>query len=133
MLKITKPLLTEGIDAYSNVGADKKDAFHRAGKKFLRELAAEIGLNKGEFDIRSNMGGIAVSGEITLHGESIYVQLSESCMHRGTSIMYRTCNGRKDYSGGTNRWMKISDLQDSDILDRFLLECRKMTKEMEDA
>lgn len=133
MLKITKPLLVENIDGYTNEGQSRKDAFHSAGKKFLRMLAEIIGLTKGEFDIRSNVGGIAGSGEVTLHGESIYVQLSESFMHRGVSILYRTCDGRKDYSGGFNRWMKMSDLQDENALDRFLLECRRMTMEMENA
>lgn len=126
MLKITKPLLASDIDGYTNEGQTKKDAFHLAGKKFLSELAAEIGLAKGEFDIRSNVAGVAVSGEVTLHGESIYIQISESCLHRGVSIMYRTCKGRKDYCGGTNHFTGMSDLKSQLGMDAFISECRRM-------
>lgn len=128
MPKITTALLASDIDGYTDAGQAKKDAFHRAGKKFLRELATDIDLAKGEFDIRSNMGGIAVSGEITLHGESIYVQMSEYCMHRGSSIMYRTCEGHKDYCGGQNHFVKMSDLTNLSQMNAFIDECRRMTE-----
>ena len=58
------------------------------------------------------MGGIAVSGEVTLHGEHIYIQLSQGSFYK--MFMYRHCNGRKDYSGGVNRWKDFSDLNDLD-------------------
>lgn len=124
MPKITKPLLADNINGYTDEGQSRKDALHRAGKKFLRELASEIGLAKGEFDIRSNTGGIAVSGEITLHGESVYIQIGESCMHRGSTIMYRTCEGRKDYCGGQNHFARMSDLANPSRMDAFIDECR---------
>ena len=129
MLKIPAALLAEGINGYSDAAQAKKDAFHRAGKKFFRDLASAIGLQKGSFDVRSNLGGIAVSGEVTLHGESIYVQLSESCMHRGCSILYRTCRGRKDFTGGQNRWLRASDMHNTENVERFVRECQQMTEE----
>lgn len=89
-----------------------KAKFHRLGKKVLKEVAAKMGLTPGSFDIRSNMGGIAVSGEVTLHGEHIYIQLSQGSFYK--MFMYRHCNGRKDYSGGVNRWKDFSDLNDLD-------------------
>ena len=125
-MKIDKALLVKGIDGYSDAGQTKKDAYHRAGKKFLRELAKEIGLEKGAFDIRSNVAGIACSGEVDLHGESIYVQLSESCMHPGLSILYRTCKGREDCCGGRNRFVSVNDLTNNDRLESFIIECRRM-------
>ncbi len=86
-----------------------KIEFHKLGKKVCKEIAKELGLNKGEFDVRSNLGGQAVSGEITLHGEFLYLQFSGG-MLSGDVFMYRSCNGRKDYSGGPNRWMNYSKL-----------------------
>lgn len=125
MPQITPALLASDINGYTDAGQAKKDAFHRAAKKFLIKLAPQI-LTLGE--ISSNKGGIAVSGEITLHGESIYIQISESCMHRGPSIMYRTCKGFDDYCGGQNHFVKMSDLTDPSQMDAFIEECRRMTK-----
>ena len=89
-----------------------KETFHREGKKVLRALAKSMGLEAGSYDIRSNKAGIAVSGEVTLHGENIYVQLSQPCYGSGNEILYRTCNGRKDYSGNTNNFAAVSELED---------------------
>ena len=69
---------------------------------------------KGTFDVRSNMGGIIVSGEITLHGDKIYVQLFQSCFGPDHGFLYRKCNGRKDYVGLTNRYMKWEELLNFD-------------------
>lgn len=116
----------QGVDAYSDAGAARKDTLHKAGRSWLRYVAASLGLEPGTYDIRSNMGGIAVSGEVTLHGEGIYVQLSESCLHPGISVMYRTCNGRKDYTGGSNNFQRFRDLVTSENMERFLSQCRRM-------
>lgn len=90
----------------------EKRAFHAAGRATLRALAKAMGLNKGEYDIRSNMGGIAVSGEITLHTESVYVQIGQ--FFSGREVMYRTCQGRKDYTGGENRYARVWELENPD-------------------
>ena len=74
-----------------------KKAFHREGKKVLRKLAALMGLKKGQFDVRSNMAGIACSGEVILHTERLYVQIDQTIMGPQSVILMRTCNGRKDY------------------------------------
>ena len=46
-----------------------KQRFHTAARARLRRLATTLGFPSGSFDLRSNPGGIAVSGEITLHHE----------------------------------------------------------------
>ena len=76
----------------------------------LKAVAAELGLQSGTYDIRSNLSGTAVAGEITLHGEHIYIQFCESMPE--LEVLYRSCKGRKDYSGGCNNWMKYNDLLD---------------------
>lgn len=64
------------INAYSIEGAELKKQFHVKGKEFLNKLAAVIGLQKGEFEVRNNAGGMAVSGEVTLHSDDIYSEIS---------------------------------------------------------
>ena len=85
-----------------------KDAFHALARKQFKALAAELGLQKGEYDLRTNKAGPAVLGETTLHTDKIYVQVGGSAT---CYLMYRTCNGRKDYCGGQNRYMQIEDLR----------------------
>jgi len=88
-----------------------KASFHSEGRAVLRKLAKQLGLTAGTYDIRSNRGGIAVSGEVTLHGEGLYVQFAQSCCGND-GFMWRTCEGRKDYTGGRNHWMKWGELAD---------------------
>jgi hypothetical protein len=129
MLKVTKGLLVEGVNAYTDEGHLKKEAFHKEGKKFLKNLAAEMGLEKGEFDVRSNMGGIAVSGEVTLHTDKLYVQLYESCVgERGIQALYRTCKGRKDYAGGQNHTISMQRLTENQGMGQFYAACHTMAK-----
>lgn len=86
-----------------------KEEFRKLGKRILTELADRMGLKKGEFEIRWNAGGIACSGDHTLHTDKVYVALHDNI---DTGWFYwRTCNGRKDYSGGRNRivyWTKFT-------------------------
>lgn len=98
---------------------ENKKQLHRAGMKALRNLASTLGLSKEEFDVRSNKGGIAVSGEITLHTDKVYIQIFESLNGKGISVMFRSCNGRKDYSGGTNNYVSVEKLESPDFLTRL--------------
>lgn len=115
-----------GVDEYSNAGAAKKETLHTSGRSFLRGLAKELCIEDGAFDVRSNKGGIAVSGEVILHSDKIYVQLSESCIGSGgISVMYRNCAGRKDYCGGTNNFVDVSSLQEG-AYPGFLAKCKML-------
>jgi hypothetical protein len=102
-----------------------KNEFHRQGKRVVRVIAKKLGLWPGTFDIRSNMAGIACSGEITLHAEKIYIQLGQSCFGPAMGFLYRRCNGRSDYCGCINRYMKWEELFDIDKA------VEKFQKEME--
>jgi hypothetical protein len=106
----------------------RKKAFHRAARTFLTRLAAAIGLAKGDFEIRVNVAGRACSGEVILHADSVYVQVAEG-FGETLSVLYRTCKGRKDCTGGTNRWATIKDLAaNGDVRDRFLREMQDMVR-----
>ena len=100
----------DGDPNHENPHSYSKLKYHALGKRVLKAIAAELGLQSGTYDIRSNLGGTAVAGEVTLHGEHIYIQFCEPM--NGLEVLYRSCNGRKDYSGGGNYWMKYDDLLD---------------------
>jgi hypothetical protein len=89
-----------------------KGSWHHEARTRMRRLAKELGLERGTYDIRSNMAGIAVSGEVTLHGEDIYVQVSQSSGGPRMGILFRPCDGRKDYTGGINHFSSIHMLED---------------------
>ena len=96
-----------------------KESFHRKTAAALKQVAIAMGLQKGEFDIRSNKGGIGVSGEITLHTDRIYVQVAQSSS-KGLDVLMRQCDGRKDYSGKQNRYAAITAFDDIALLADWL-------------
>ena len=105
----------------------RKEAFHKTGKRLLRRVADELGLIKGQYDLRSNLAGIAVSGEITLHTDTLYLQLSQGALMQGAAqILYRSCAGRRDYVGHANHFIALSELQDQDNADRFIACLKKL-------
>ena len=103
-----------GFDWSRNVAYNnrEKEGFHSTGRARLRKLAGELGFAKGSYDLRSNKGGIAVSGEVTLHHDRVYVQISQSVMGSDKGILIRTCQGRKDYTGGPNNFAPLTLLDD---------------------
>lgn len=107
----------------------QKKAFHNACKTLLRRLAIRLdqtggpstSSGYGERDpIRSNMGGIAVSGEITLHYDRLYVQAQHGFGGPATGLMYRACKSRTDYSGGQNHFTTLEALLDTESLARLI-------------
>lgn len=100
------------LNGYSDAAAKAKAQFHTQGKTFLKALAEAIGLTPGTYDIRSNKAGIAVSGEVTLHGEKVYASLQEKLSTGGgVEMMYRECNGRSDCKGGRNNFVDMKDFK----------------------
>lgn len=67
---------------------------HTTARSRLKKLAAELGLKPGSYDLGSNRARIAVSGEITLHHDRIYVQVGQFGLSSGHGILIRTCRGR---------------------------------------
>lgn len=131
-LSVPRGLLAKDVNAYSDSGACAKEAMHKQGKTFLRKLAAELGLEKGAYDVRSNMGGIAVSGEVTLHSDDLYVQIYESCTSAGVQMLYRTCDSRKDYCGHQNHTVTMQSFAEELSQNRVLAEMRRMLSQERD-
>jgi len=90
--------------AYDDV---QKQRFHAAARARLRQLADALGFAPGSFNLRSNKAGVAVSGEITLHHEAVYIQVRQSALGGDMGILIRTCRGRRDYTGGANNWAPL--------------------------
>lgn len=99
-----------------------KAQFHRAATKALKALATKLDLNKENHEVRSNKGGIAVSGEVTLHSDNLYIQISESFNGKGLQVLFRTCKGRQDYSGGQNNYVTIERFEQPE----FVSQLKKM-------
>ncbi|OAF16500.1 hypothetical protein AYJ54_38050 [Bradyrhizobium centrolobii] len=105
--------------------AAAKRLFHNRARSALRHVATALGLQPGDYDLRSNQGGIAVSGEITLHSDQLYVQASQSAMGFQRGILFRTCSGRKDYVGGPNNFASLDLLNRPEELAYWIREvCR---------
>lgn len=100
------------IDGYSDSASMRKEDWLKTGRRILRQLAKALNLPKDSYDVRINRGGIAVSGEATLHGEWIYVLLGQTAIGPDHGFMWRFCKGSKDYTGGMNRWAKWETLLD---------------------
>jgi hypothetical protein len=97
-----------GNENFSYCDEALKRGLHKDAAAYLRMLATELGFDRNNYDMRSNKGGIAVSGEITLHTETLYVQISQWAGHGDClSFLIRGCDSRKDYSGHTNHSMHL--------------------------
>lgn len=78
---------------------DIKIKFRIEAVRYLESIATQLNLKRETYDLYYNTGGVASSGDATLHHDKFYLSISES------GAMYRTCHGRKDYVGGANQWI----------------------------
>jgi hypothetical protein len=101
---------------------ETKRAFHKHARRRLKELADALGLAPGAYDLRSNLAGIAVCGEVTMHADHVYVQACQPATGHDTGLMFRTCQGRKDYYGGPNNFASLDLLNRPEDLARRIKE-----------
>ncbi len=102
--------------------AEAKRAFHTQARRRLRLLGTALGLTRDGYDLRTTKAGIAVSGEIALHGDRIYVQVSQPATGHDSGILFRTCEGREDYAGGANNFASLDLLNQPNELARLIKE-----------
>src|SRR5437868_566462 len=86
---------------------ERKRLFHIHAERQLRKLADALGLKPDAYDLRSNEGGIAVSGEVILHSDRLYVDASQPATGADTGVMFRSCEGRRDYAGDRNHFASL--------------------------
>lgn len=106
-------LWRKDLNGYTEAAQTNKDRAHFLASAILRDLAKNgLGLDKSQFEVRSNQAGPAISGEVTLHTDifapkgGIYIQIG-SPIADDKNVLYRSCTGRKDYTGGRNNWTSI--------------------------
>jgi hypothetical protein len=126
-----RPVLTtlalDGV-AYN---AERKKLFHAEARRALTALAYALGYERRDFDLRSNHGGAAVSGEVTLHSDEVYIQVSCDC--RGGRVLFRRCRNRRDYCGDPNRFATIDELTNpTQLATRICRELRLPTPAVAD-
>jgi len=116
-----------GFDFRKPVAYDAaaKRAFHSRARSQLQRLAVALGLDPGSYNVRSNYGGIAVSGEAVLHTDRLYVQICQPATGHDSGILFRACKGRNDHVGGPNNFASLDLLDHPDELSRRIREaCR---------
>lgn len=123
----------DDFNGYTNESAQRKADLHVKGRTFLRNLAKRLGLETKDFEIRSNKAGPAVSGEVTLHSDSLYLQLSEAAMSTGIRLMYRGCKSRKDYCGLMNNYASVEEMSSVEGQDRLVSRLIKVKADGEAA
>lgn len=104
-------ILTTNHHGYDDHAALMKADAHKTTVRQMRKLATALGLEAGTYEVRSNQAGIGSSGEVTLHGEHIYVQAGCLC-----GLLVRACRGRRDFAGGNNNWLNPSELESPERL-----------------
>ena len=114
-IAMAKGLPIDGHYDYENDSDEnglRKAEWLKTGVNIARELAKALGLPPGSFDVRTNPAGPAVSGDVHLHGEWVYVSLEQTCLGPAFGFMWRLCRGRKDYTGCGNQWAGWDELLD---------------------
>lgn len=114
---MSKALLLTQDEIYYN--EENKNKFHTAAKKAFRDLAKKLGLEKTEFNIRSNKAGPGSTGEVTFHSDKFYVTTCNDFSTGGHKILYRTCNGQKDYTGGNNQYIGIEQINSETLFNKL--------------
>ena len=102
---------------------DAKRLYQAEARKALRRLADALVLDSGTYHIRVYLGGPAVSGEVILHGEQLYVRVSLRGYDPG-EVLFRRVSGRTDHVGARNHWATTSELVDADAFAARL--CREL-------
>lgn len=99
-----------------------KKRFRSLAMKFLRVVRKRLGI---EANVRYNPAGIACSGDAVLHGARLYILLN---MDICPWILYRSCEGRRDYTGGLNHQFHFQDLREHG-LEGFLEALHRLNPE----
>jgi hypothetical protein len=96
------------LDGKCGYHETNKKEYRRLSLRLLRTLSKELGLERSA-EIRYNPGGIAVSGDSTLHADRLYATLNLDGL--GLGILVRTCRHRRDFKGGPNHWFSLQQLK----------------------
>jgi hypothetical protein len=95
-----------------------KRAFHTAAQRQLRRVAHALGLARSQYNLR--LTTVSISGEVTLHSDRLYVQVSQPAGRANAGILFRTCRGRKDFAEGEYHYASLDLLNKPEQLARLI-------------
>ena len=55
-----------------------------------------------------------------MHGDRLYVQACQPATGHGSGVLFRVCEGRKDYTAGRNNFVSLDLLNDPGQLARTI-------------
>jgi len=100
--------------------ARRRNCFIRKDAPPCARSQKELRLPPNSFDIRSCLGGVAVSGEVILHSESVYIEISQPASGADSGVLIRSCRGRRDYEAGRNHFAPLALLDEPAALDGYV-------------
>jgi hypothetical protein len=103
------------------------DLWKKEVKKEMRSLVKALGLTKEEFNIHVFDNGCGDTlPEVTLHTTKFYIAFGPPLFSDcgDFSVMYRVCDGLKDYTGGQNLRYNSSNFNMGELTSW----CRKVWK-----
>lgn len=112
-------MILQNLGNFDTYDSAVKNEFHKNAKSVLAEIGKRLGLAKSKFNVRSNKSGQGSTGDITFHSDKLYITIGGMDVN---SVMYRSCDGRKDYTGGSNRWTTLDKL----LSDSFLEQAKRI-------
>lgn len=121
-MKLSINKLNQAFEAASYGDPCHKELISKMGKAALRRVAKALELEKGQYRLDYNPGGIAVPGEVTLHTEFVYVQIQAKFFGTGAQVMYRACESQKDYCGRTNYFVSAKLLESPEQMAKCLTD-----------
>lgn len=85
---------------------------------FFKALAKDLGLSKERYDLQYNAWGDW--GETTFHTDTVYIQANfDRPSSDKLGVLIRSCKSRKDYTGGHNQWLSVTDATYENILNFY--------------
>ena len=110
-------LVHQGVAHDADAARDSAAADTIEAKRALARLADVLGLRSADYDLHVSAGAPSDLGEVTLHADRLYVQVTIGGFGPG-EILFRSVRGRRDYTGGRNRWARIEELHEPERLGR---------------
>lgn len=101
-MNTTLKKLKAGFQSSSGTTLEFKSFATSFKNDFKKELKSV-----GATDIKFSVGHFYISGFYTLEGQAYYFSISDVRFFPEERLLYRTAKDYKDFSGGTNRYVKI--------------------------
>ena len=96
--------------------SEAKRRFHCHARAQLLKLAEALGLTLGEYDLRSNEGASPSAARSRCMPIGFTYRRANRPLGADTGILFCSCEGRRDYTGGHNNFASLDLLHRPDEL-----------------